>query len=389
MVDFSFINFKNMKKIFLVLVLSFLALPFVSFAADFKGAPVYTLGKDAVVEKNLYATGNSINILGTVKGDIFTAGGNVMILGDVKKDLNAAGGTLVIESNVGDDARLAGGTLIIGGRIGGELLAAGGQINLNPSLKIDGNAELAGGNILVDGIISGDLSVYGGVVRIDGKINGDVLVKTDRKLVIGSKAEIGGNLNYSAPEKLTIEEGAKISGEVTFKEIAAKGQNAIKKGFFGVFGVAWLIKLLIFLTVALVAYFLFGKKLEEAINYALNNFSKETLRGFILLVILPVAAIISFITIIGILLGIAGILLYSLMAIFASIFAPIVLGTIIFRKLLKKPEFGADWKSVATGVVVIRVVSIIPFVGWIFCFVFFLAAFGTLFNYLYKHLRKT
>lgn len=377
-----------MKKIFLVLALSFLVLPFVSLAADFKSAPAYMLGKDVVIEKNLYAAGNSINILGTAKGDVFAAGGTIMVFGSVLKDLNAAGGNLIIGNNIGEDVRLAGGVLTIGGKIGGELLAAGGQINLNPDLKVGGDAKLAGGDILVDGVISGDLSVYGGVVRIDGKINGNALVETDKKLVIGSKAEIGGNLNYSAPEKLTIEDGAKINGEVIFKEIAAKGQSVTQKGFFGIFGVAWLIGLLISLTAVLIVYFLFDKKIKEAVNYSLSNFGKEALRGFVVLVVLPIAVIISLVTVLGILLGIAGILLYSLMAIFASIFAPILLGTIIFRKLLKKPEFGADWKSVATGVVVMKVVNIIPFIGWIFCFIFFLVAFGALFNYLYKHFRK-
>jgi hypothetical protein len=76
------------------------------------------------------------------------------------------------------------------------------------------------------------------------------------------------------------------------------------------------------------------------------------------------------------------------MAIFGSIFAPIVLGTLIFRKLLKKPEFGTDWRSVVVGVAVIRIIQVIPFVGWLFYLIFFLAAFGTLFNFLYQSFKK-
>ncbi|MFA5098723.1 MAG: polymer-forming cytoskeletal protein [Candidatus Paceibacterota bacterium] len=378
-----------MKKIFLVFALSFLMVPFVSFAADFESGQVYALGKDAVAAKNLYAAGNNVNIMGMAKADVFTVGGTIMVTGNVANDLNAAGGTLIVETSVGDDVRLVGGTVMIGGKIGGELLAAGGQVSLKSNLKIDGDTVVAGGNISIDGNMAGDLSVYGDTVRIDGKVKGDILAKTGGKLIIGSGAEIGGDLNYSAPEKLTIEDGAKISGKVNFKEIVpAQNQQAVKKGFMGFLGASWLIMLLISLTASLVAYFVLGKKLEEAINHTLDNFGKETLRGFILLVVLPIAVIISFITIIGILLGVAGILLYSVMALFASVFAPIVLGTIIFRKLLKKPEFGANWKSVTTGVVVMKIVNIIPFIGWIFSFVFFLAAFGMLFNYLYRNFKK-
>ncbi len=378
-----------MKKIFLALVFSFLVLPFVSFGANFQGVPDYSLSRDAVAEENLYIAGNSVNILGIAKGDIFAAGGTVVVLGDIRNDLNAAGGTLIFEGNIGEDARLVGGTLAIGGKIGGELLAAGGQVSLNSDLKIDGNVGLAGGNVLVDGYIGGDLIVYGDTIRIDGKVNGNTSIKVGQKLVIGSKAELSGNLNYSAPEKLTIEDGAKIKGEVVFKEIVAPKNRAIsKKGFIGLFGMGWLLGLLISLTAALAIYFFLGKKIKEAVSYTLDNFGKETLRGFIVLVILPIAVIISLITVVGVFLGIIGVLLYLLMAIFASVFAPIMLGTIIFRKLLKKPEFGVDWKSILTGIVVMKVIGIIPFVGWIFCFVFFLAAFGALFNYLYKHFKK-
>lgn len=378
-----------MKKIFLILVFSFLVLPFVSLAADFQGVPTYSLNKGAVINENLYVASNSVNILGTVQGDVFAVGGTIMVLGDVNKDLNVAGGTLILEGDIGDDARLVGGTLAIGGKISGELLAAGGQIILTSELEIGGNTELAGGDILINGDVGGDLTVYGETVHIDGKINGNVFVKASQKLTIGDKAEIFGNLNYSAPEKLIIEDGAKIAGEVVFKEIVAPKNKAMsKKSFIGLFGMGWLLGLLISLAGALVIYFIFGKKIKEAVNYTLDNFGKETLRGFVILVVLPIAVVISLATVIGVLLGVAGILLYLLMAIFASIFASIILGTIIFRKLLKKPDFGVDWKSIVTGVLAMKIIGIIPFVGWIFCFVFFLTAFGVLFNYLYKHFKK-
>lgn len=377
-----------MKKIFLVLALLFLIMPLVASAAVLKAGQSYTLSKDQTIAKNLYTAGNNVNLLGAAKEDVFVAGGTVIISGTVGKDLVAAGGTLIIDGNVGEDARIAGGNLTIGGKIGGELLVAGGQLNLSPDLEIKGDATLAGGNLLIDGNIGGDLSAYGGEVRIDGKIKGNVQVKTNRKLIIGSQAEISGNLDYSAPEKLTIEDGAKIKGKVTFNELQTLKAQKAKKGLFGIWGLSWLLGLVIFLTAALVINFLLRKKLEEVVGYTLANFGKETLRGFVILVVLPIAVIISFVTVIGALLGGAGLLIYILMGLLASIFAPIVLGSLIFRKLLKKPEFGADWRSVVVGVAVMRIAQVIPYVGWILWFIFFLAAFGALFNYLYRHFRK-
>jgi cytoskeletal protein CcmA (bactofilin family) len=373
-----------MKKILLIAVLAVLIIPLAAFA-KIQQDQNFSLGRNDVFNTNLYAGGGSVNILGDAKKDVIVSGGTINMSGNVGYDLAAAGGNLMIDGTVGDDARIVGGNLTISGKIGGELLAAGGQISLNSGLEVKGDTALAGGNLQIDGALGGDLTAYGGTVRIDGKVAGNVKVRTDQKLIVGSQAEISGNLDYSAPEKLTLEDGAKINGTVTFNEFKAP---QAQKGLWGIWWLAWLIGLAIFLTAALVVYFLFRKKLEEAVSYTLDNFGKETLRGFIILVVLPVAVIISFATVIGVLLGGAGILLYILMGVFTAIFAPMVLGTLIFRLILKKPDFGIDWRSVVVGVVVLMIIKAIPFVGWIFWFIFFLAAFGTLFNYLYRHFRK-
>lgn len=372
------------KKLLIIPILAFLIMPLITFAA-IRQDQNFTLGKSDVAAKNLYAGGGNVNILGEAKQDVFVGGGTINISGTIGKDLAAGGGNLTLNGNVGDDARIAGGNLSIGGKIGGELMAAGGQVTLNSDLEVKGDTTLAGGNISIDGALAGDVLAYGNTVRIDGKIASNVKVKT-QKLVIGSRAEISGNLDYSAPQQLTMEEGGKISGKVTFNQIKPAQKGG--RGFLGILGIGWLVSLAIFLTSALVVYFLFRKKLEEAVSYTLSHFAGETLRGFIILVVLPIAAIISFVTVIGALLGGVGILLYILLALFASIFAPIVLGSWIFRLILKKPEFGVDWKSVVAGVIVFRIILAIPIVGWIFHLIFFLAAFGTLFNYLYRHFRK-
>lgn len=379
---------KKSTNIFLVLVLSSLIIPLAVSAMDFRGGQNFILGKEETITKNLYTAGNTVNFFGTAKGDVFAAGGMIVISGTIVNDLVAAGGNLMLNGDIGDDVRIAGGNVAIDGKIGGELLAAGGQLNLNPGLEVKGNTTLAGGNLLINGNLQGDVALYGSSVRIDGKIAGNVKVRTDKKLIIGSQAEISGNLDYSAAEKLTIEDGAKIKGKVTFNELKAVKTQKAKKALFGIFGIGWLIGLVIFLITALVVYFLFRKKLEEAVVYTLDNFGKEVLRGFIILVVLPIAAIISFITVIGALLGGAGVLIYILMAVFGSILAGIVLGSLIFRLILKKPNFVADWRSVVTGVVILRIIHVIPYVGWIIWFIFFLASFGVLFNYLYRHFKK-
>jgi cytoskeletal protein CcmA (bactofilin family) len=272
--------------------------------------------------------------------------------------------------------------------VGGELLAAGGQVYLDQNARIGSDATIAGGNINIAGTINGDVLIYGDMVQIDGRIGGNVKVKATQKLVIGPGAVIAGTLNYRAPQEAVIQQGAQIGGEVNFEKYQPKYGQKGKGGFWGALFAWSLVKLIMMIVAALMIFFLLRKRMDEATKYVLANFGKETLRGFIILVVFPIAIILSFVTIIGAFLGILGLLLYLLTMLFASIFSIFLVGALFYRLVLKKANFGADWKSVIIGALIMWIFGLIPVVGWIFNFIFFLAAFGGAFYLLYGSFRR-
>ncbi|MDD5590176.1 MAG: polymer-forming cytoskeletal protein, partial [Candidatus Portnoybacteria bacterium] len=316
-----------MKKLLVFVGLFALLAPIWAQAAVFEGGEAYTFPSSRSMAENLYAGGGNANFMGSVAGDLFFAAGTLNFSGNVGQDLFAAGGNVNLSGRIGQDLRTAGGNLNISSIVGGELLAAGGQVYFDRSAQVARGARLAGGNINIAGTINGNVSINGGTIQIDGRINGDVDVKASQKLIIGDGAFIAGVLNYKAPQEATISQGAQITGGINYGKYQPIQKHGAKKGFLG-FLFAWsLVKLAMSIVAALVIYLLTKKRMEEAVKYVLTNFSKETLRGFILSVVFPIAVIISFITVIGVWLGMLGLLFYLFMLLFASIFSIALVGS--------------------------------------------------------------
>ncbi|OGZ34349.1 MAG: hypothetical protein A2174_03785, partial [Candidatus Portnoybacteria bacterium RBG_13_41_18] len=368
------------KKIIAILCFVLLVSPIAAWAAVFSGSETYALGANQTLSENLYVAGSNINIAGKADADVMAAGGTIIISGNIGQDLALAGGNITTMGAIGQDARIVGGTIIINNNVGGDLMIFGGQITIEQSATVFGETAIFGGQILVNGNLNKNLYIWGGDVQINGKIAQNVKIKASNGLKLGPSAQIDGNLEYWAPKTAEISSGAKIIGKTTFNQY----QPRSAKNFGRAEGLAWFMSLIISLVSALLIYYIFRKQIQDLILRASVSFWKETLRGFVLAIVMPVTIIILFVTIIGALLGILGMLIYILFAIFAYILAPMLLGTILFRLILKKPEFEISWLSVVVGVLVMRIIGFVPIFGWLFVLVFFLAVFGSLFYYLWR-----
>lgn len=370
---------------------------FFTFAGSFKSSQDYVLLGNEISEKNLYAAGNSINIMGKANGDLLAAGGNVFVSGFVLKDMAAAAGTIDFRGSVGEDLRVAGGNLNIGGTVGGEAIALGGNINFLSGSEISGDVFVAGGTVVIDGKINGDLDIAGGTVQINGSVGGDVNVKDSENLILGNNAAIKGKLDYSSPKEADISGNAKVAGGINFKKIDTKdisvGNKKAKKagmaGFFGFLSFWWFTKMIMLMVAAFVLYLVFKNKVQKTVESSISNFWIEMLRGFVILVVLPVAIIISFVSIIGMALGAIMIPLFILFSALALIFSVFISGTWLSKYIFKTEKYLVDWKAIVVGTLLIQVLGIIPVVGWIGCFGFFLVGFGSLFNTLFNGLRKS
>lgn len=328
---------------------------------------------------NIYSAGGSITVAEDAPNDIVAAGGNLSISGNAGNEVLAAGGSVVLSGKTAGDARAAGGNITVAGSIGGEAVLGGGKINLLPGSMIGSGLIAASGDITIDGTIGGGARIIAGTVTINGTINKDVDVKAEH-VIIGKNAKIRGSLRYEAPAEAQIDPGAVITGEKIFKkaERGEPGERAMK--FLGVW---WLVKLLTVLTAALAIYLLLPEQTTEVTSLAVNRFGRELLAGFIVLVAVPALIVLLFITVLGSLLGLPAIFFYIAFLFLSSVFGALIFTRLISSSVLKKGA-ALSWPIILAGVVLYQVIGLIPFLGWLFKFVFFLTALGALSHRVYS-----
>jgi cytoskeletal protein CcmA (bactofilin family) len=347
-------------------------MPALTFAAYMRaGNNVLLTPADAPVG-NAYVAGGSVDVAVPIGGDLLAAGGTVLVSGKVSQDIMAAGGTIIIEGASAQDVRVAGGNITIGGKFSGEVVAAGGQITILPETTIVNDSYFAGGTVAFAGNESGNLTISGGEVTIDGVVTGNLIVKNAKKVTLGAHAVIKKNFEYSAPVPVITESGAQVLGQTVFHQVAAQAANGTASQLFLGFLTGWLIvKFFIVLTAAYLLWYLRRNDSLGIIDASRSHFWRELLRGFSFLILVPIAVIIAFMTIIGAIPALVALLAYVIALVLASPFA-----VIFVASLLRKDRVGPAWYHILLGSLILSVVALIPIVGWIACFAVYLAALG-------------
>jgi len=382
----------NLKKIAyftlaVVLVMSF----FVStaIAAEFRTAKKggnIAVDQDETV-KNLYTAGNIISINGDIEKSLHAVGNVISINGNVEGTICAGGSTIVIRGDVGDSIHAAGGSILIEGTIEEDVFLGGGNITISKTASINGDLIIGGGTVDIQGPVAGDLYLGAGQAIINSKIGGQVKAKVD-ELKLGSQAEIVGDLNYTSPEEAEMTEGAVVLGNIDFKvsEFKKIGMAKNSKTLFGILTLAFLIKLLISIAAGLVLIYLFKDITKQVVKESLTSFWSSLGRGFSALILTPIVCLILLITVVGI--WIAGMIgaVYGLMMILASALASVVFGSWLIKVVKKQSKYSIGWPAVVWGVIVLKIIVLIPFIGWLVGLVFMLISLGSLYRLFFQNL---
>ena len=368
----------NRLLFFLIFLLFISSSPQVS-AAEFRMGEVYALQQKDTVFHDLYAAGGTITVAGSVAGDLVAAGGDVTMTGRVDQDMIIAGGTINISGSVGDDLRAAGGKIQIAGKVGDDAILAGGLVYFIPGSMVGGDVIAFGGRVMLDAEVAGKVKIVAREVMINGQVSGDVDIKADR-VVLGERAVIGGNFSYKSRKEAEMKAGSLIKGVTTFEKTEEPPHRRLKALL-----AAWVLaRYLMLLTAALAAVLLFKKFSQGLVEGAKGRFGADFLTGFVIVIVVPVAILAFFITVIGAPIGFVAGLLYILLFVLSSVYAGVFLGSLILKKLFKKPAPEANWKAALLGVTVYTVVGIVPVFGWLFKMTFLLTVFGFLSRALYQ-----
>lgn len=233
---------KHKTRIFSLLILfvlsMFIFVP-VASAYDGRGGDKVVIGKDEVINDDLFVGGTEVIVDGTINGDLIAWGNTVVINGKVTGNVVAAGSSVTVNGEVGYDVIATGAVVTIGpeARIEHNAYTAGASVESQTGSQIGGSLLIGAGQGLVSGQISNDLLVGGSRLRLESKVgrnakisvapstsayspssyqygpNTPSMPSVPAGLTFGSEAHVAGNLEYISSE--TIPAANSVAANVT------------------------------------------------------------------------------------------------------------------------------------------------------------------------------
>lgn len=339
-----------------------------------------TVVKRGLIKEDVYAAGENVTVDADVIGDVVVAGGEVNVGGKVSADVIAAGGEVRITGEIGDDVRAAGGDIEISANIADDLIVAGGRISVTSASRVGGRTWLAGGDIDIAGRLGRELRAAGGAVSLSAEVNGDVEL-VGETLRVEPGAVIRGDLVYRTDGEITIDENATITGSVIRKPLPYDEGP-------GVVGGVVMSVLSILVSVLLLSY-LFPGFVGSAVETLRTKIGRSLLTGLVLLIMVPVAILILFVTAVGWLAGVILLALYFVAIALATLIGIRTL-TDIGAQQFKLDLAGSFWRlagAVAVTAIVVAVIGLIPVIGGLLWFLLLLGGLGAGAGDLYRRYR--
>ena len=360
-----------------IFVCLFLAMPsLVDASVVLRGGEKVNLDKEQVVSGDFYAAGSAVTVSGTVEGDLYAAGGSITVNGDVGDDIVALGGAVQIHGPVGDGVRVVGGEVVVADAVAGDVVVVGGTLNILSTATVEGDVLLFSGEAVISGDVRGDIIGEVESLRVDGATDGDVDVTT-RSLVLGEKAYLGANVTYRSEQDLKRAPGSVVVGDIK--------KESTPRTSFGSPSSVSVLPFLTFLFTTLVYLLLFRERMNEFIAHLSHSFGTHGLVGLAAFFVTPIVALLLFVSVLGIPIGLVLLFGYILAIIIAWSLSGIFLGALLSKVIRKESSTRIIWAIL--GVLLAQILLFIPFVGPLIVFVVVLIILGGLLTLFYNKIR--
>ena len=328
----------------------------------------------AGISNDRVIAGGSVRQSEPVDGDMIGVGGNVDVMASVKGDAVLGGGDVRVRDNVQQDLYAVGGNVRVDAAIGGSARLAGGNVEIAPNASIGRNLSVAGGTVDIRGPVGGNVEVASGDVTIDSAIAGDVKVAAG-SLELGPHASIGGRLVQRGHGTIKRDPAAQVAGGTTRTGL---GESPSRRSYGGSgFGWSWSLGVIALAGLIAGLFPVGSRNIGEGLR---NDPGIGLLLGFIALVCVPIAAVILTVTIIGIPLAFAVLLLYFLMLIVGYAAVGVVIGDAALARLRSQDAASMGWRigAAMAAMLLLALLTRIPVVGGLLTFVALLAGVGAI-----------
>ncbi len=245
----------------------------------------------------------------------------------------------------------------------------GQSIYIHTNESVDGDAVSIGGNITVDGRVTGDVVSIGGTVTLSStaQVNGDVVT-------VGGSEDIDPSAIVKG-QRVSVASGFHPNFGNLFGRSYTHNHNLIRGfGLFPLVAILGLMSLVLFICLAILIAVLVPDRIQRIANTINDTPGQSFGIGCLgLILTIPIGLLLLFTCI-----GIPLIPVWIVLVIIAWLVGHTAIGLLLGTKI--NHSFNWNIKSIVAlvvlGVVVIGLVRLIPFLGFIVAFVLVTAGFG-------------
>jgi hypothetical protein len=243
----------------------------------------------------------------------------------------------------------------------------------------------AGGNVSLNSPVGKGVNAAGGQISFGNIVGGTVNAYT-KNLTLSPATRIAGDLNYWSENKLVINPEASISGQTNYHYVQTpkyEEKEAARIDNEKIMGVATMGSL-IFYIYSLAVSMIIGLMIIKL----LPVFTEGTIRtletrpwtslgiGFLTVLLFPMIFVILLMTIVGIPLALILMLALALIWFIAETFVALYIGTKLLN-YLRREKSSKSW-SLFTGLLVLGILSLIPFINFFVGMLTYLFGIGAL-----------
>lgn len=299
--------------------------------------------------------------------------GNDFATRDNIKGLAFIAGNTITVDNSAKYGFVAGNTVKISGAIQNDLFVTGNLLNITETANIGGDVFAAGNEMVVQTDLPGDLAFTGSTLKIEGTtIRGNVNLSVD-KVVFDANTKIEGSLTYNDTATIVGLGNASIKNVESYH--IDEEEPSLAREFYAKF-----LSMVGLFIVMLVLIFLMPRLHHEVART--DNTQGIIVRmatGAWLLILIPILAIFALCSVVGVPLGLILIALYVIAIYVSQGFAGVWVGHLVIEKLAKSRA--NVYIEALVGIILLGVLSMLPYIGGLIYFLSLLLGFGTLAHY--------
>lgn len=327
-------------------------------ALEIRNGDNVVIEEGTIIDDDLVIAAQSATVNGVVKGNLLVVAERAVIAGQVDGSVIALARSVQCTAPVGGSLYGAAESLDLNSTVGRNVAAAGREINLGETSVIGRDALLAGQSVTALGGIRGLLEAAAGSAVVGGNV-GESARLWIQNLRLTDSARIGGNLIYVSSAAASISQGAKIGGRVIHRFPRPRVRPERRRALFGIFAVFRFIWLFVFAGLVVAIW---PRALHRASERIRTAPLWSLLVGFLVIVVTPFIALLLLIPTApgGLIVGGAWLITLYVGQVVTAVFV----GSWVFR-LLARREITRPVLAALAGVVIITLLSLIPYLRFL------------------------